>query len=429
MKITNIGGATAIIEHNNKRILFDPWLDDGIFHGSWYHFPPAKIKLEELGRFDYVFISHIHEDHCSKGTIKHINKDAEIILMDRTPNLVARFLMLNHFDFKKIHLIKPHTPTKIAPDLTIDMLTADPQHDYNYYVDSAIIMKWNDFTLYNANDCAPYPESIEYLKQNYKIDLALIPYAGGSGYPSCFRNLDDNMKNQESLRIQKQCLDRFVDTYEKLKPKYIMPFADQYVIAGSRSHLNKFLSHPAGPGSVYDPMEKKGYASSLLLLNSGQSFDFSTKTKMPDEPHYFFTSQEREEYIEKNLKDKSYQFELFDLSHGIPIERLFKYARQRMWDEQKKQDYFPKFKYYFEVNDRNRLFKMDLQKDAVEEIAMDAHKDGPYILVACSFNLFAYMLLGHISWDTADAALFLDYERVPNVYDTKAAAFLNFIRI
>ena len=33
MKILNFGGATAILEHNGKRMLFDPWLDDGIFHG------------------------------------------------------------------------------------------------------------------------------------------------------------------------------------------------------------------------------------------------------------------------------------------------------------------------------------------------------------------------------------------------------------
>ena len=83
MKITNIGGATAILEHAGKRMLFDPWLDDGIFHGAWYHFPPLGMSISDLGRFDYIYMSHIHEDHCSAGTIRHLNPDAEIILMDR----------------------------------------------------------------------------------------------------------------------------------------------------------------------------------------------------------------------------------------------------------------------------------------------------------------------------------------------------------
>jgi UDP-MurNAc hydroxylase len=87
MKLLNIGGATAIVEHNGKRILFDPWMDDGIFHGSWYHYPPAQVGIEDLGKLDYIYISHIHEDHCSAGTIKHLNPDAEIIVMDRCPRV------------------------------------------------------------------------------------------------------------------------------------------------------------------------------------------------------------------------------------------------------------------------------------------------------------------------------------------------------
>src|SRR6266849_3885186 len=102
MKLTNLGGATAILEHKGTRMLFDPWLDEGIMHGSWFHYPPLKVGIEDLGRFDYIYISHIHEDHCSPGTIRHLNRDAEIILIDREPNFVKRFLDMYGFEFKKI---------------------------------------------------------------------------------------------------------------------------------------------------------------------------------------------------------------------------------------------------------------------------------------------------------------------------------------
>ena len=98
MKIINFGGATAIVEHKGKKILFDPWLDEGIFHGAWFHFPPPVLGIKDIGHVDYVYISHIHEDHCSAGTLKHINKDAEVLLMDRTPNLVQNY-------FQYIHLL------------------------------------------------------------------------------------------------------------------------------------------------------------------------------------------------------------------------------------------------------------------------------------------------------------------------------------
>ena len=61
---------------------------DPIAYGSFFHWPPLKMGVSDIGKVDYVYISHIHEDHCSPGTIKHLNKDAEIIIMDREPKIV-----------------------------------------------------------------------------------------------------------------------------------------------------------------------------------------------------------------------------------------------------------------------------------------------------------------------------------------------------
>ena len=76
-----------------------------------------KFHLQDIGKLDYIIISHIHEDHCSPGTIKHLDKNAEVIIMDRRPNFVKKFLDYNKFKFKKIHLIKPYEIKKIYSDL------------------------------------------------------------------------------------------------------------------------------------------------------------------------------------------------------------------------------------------------------------------------------------------------------------------------
>ena len=44
MKITHLGASTMIVEHKKKKIMFDPWLDDGIVYGAWYRWPPSKIS-------------------------------------------------------------------------------------------------------------------------------------------------------------------------------------------------------------------------------------------------------------------------------------------------------------------------------------------------------------------------------------------------
>ncbi len=132
MQFLNLGGATGILEHKGKRILFDPWLDEGIFHGAWHHYPPVNLEngILGLGRFDYIFISHIHEDHCSLGTLQLLNKDAEIVLMDRKPNFVENFLLKNDLNFRKIHKVKPYNPIELEPGLILDTVTADHAHEY-----------------------------------------------------------------------------------------------------------------------------------------------------------------------------------------------------------------------------------------------------------------------------------------------------------
>lgn len=430
MKLTNFGGATAILEYRGKRMLFDPWLDDGIYHGAWYHYPPLKAGIGDLGHLDYVYISHIHEDHCSAGTIKHINRDAEIIVMGREPNLVLQFLNSNGFKFKAVHCIRPQTPLEISPGLIVDMVTADPGHELNYFIDSGLILQWDGHVIYNANDCPPYEAGLRYIKKQYRdIHLALLPYAGGSGYPACYANLSDEEKFREATRIREAGFRGFGETVQFLNPRFAMPFADQYVIAGQRSNLNRYMAHPTDSGAVTATMQAMGLMDKLLLLNSGQTIDLVSGEKFPDEDFHSHSEKDRENYINEQLVNKRYEFENFDLAPVVPLDRLLAHARDRLWIAQKKQEFFPDFSFYFSVPDRKLLFRIDLSKEGIQRVEFDSVLQEPYLGVSMTASLFALMLIGHVSWNIADAALFLDYTRRPNQYDPKIYVLLNYIRI
>ena len=430
MKITNVGGATAILEHKGKRILFDPWLNEGIFHGAWYHFPPLRMGNEDLGRFDYVYISHIHEDHCAAGTIEYLNRDAEILLMDRRPNFVAKFLDTHGFEFKKVHHIAPFTPTELEDGLVVDMLTADPKHELAFRIDSALILNWDGFVVYNANDCHPYEEGIQYIIDTHPaIDLALLPYCGGSGYPACYTNLSHEEKVREQRRIRAEGLKSFSSTVSKLDPKYALPFADQYVIAGSRSPLNQYMAHPPCPGEVEGTHKDTDTSSELLLLNSAQTFDFDSRKKSPDEPYEHFTEAERQEYIDETLAKKTYDYDAFPLNPAVPLDRLIQHARDKMLESQRRENYFPDFSYYLDVPDREQRFRIDFREESAQAVSWQSPLTEPYLRLSAPSTLMALLLIGHISWNIADAALFLDYERVPNDYDPKIHTYINFLKI
>ena len=431
MKIINFGGATAIMEHNGTRILFDPWLDDGIFHGSWYHYPPLAIGVEALGRLDYVYISHIHEDHCSAGTIRHINPDAEIILMDREPNFVLKFLQTNGFHFKKIHLIKPRTPVELVPGLIVDMVEPDPSNEMSRLIDSALVLKWDNFVIYNANDCQPYGSGLQYLIDTYgKVDFALLPYSGGSGYPSCYLNLSTEEKQSEKKRVLDSRIKSFINAVDTLKPTYVLPFADQYVIGGSRADLNAHVSHPPSPGVVETPLREANLSSELLLLNSGQEYDFQQNKKNPDDAYQHKNESDRDIYINTELKTNClYDHEKFIFNPSVSSERLLRAARNNLWRIQQKLDQYPNYHFYLDTTDKHERFLVKLDSPDISSVPLTDKLEQPFLRIAVPSGLLIMLLIGHVSWNIADAALFLDYERIPNRYDTTIYALLNYLRI
>ena len=60
MKVMHLQSSTQIIHLGDIKVLTDPWLIDGEYYGSWYHYPPFGVKnLEKLvydvkQNYDYI---------------------------------------------------------------------------------------------------------------------------------------------------------------------------------------------------------------------------------------------------------------------------------------------------------------------------------------------------------------------------------------
>lgn len=430
MELLNFGGATAILEHQGVRMLMDPWLDDGIFHGSWVHFPPLQIGLEQVGRLDYIYISHIHEDHCSLGTLEHLNRDATVLVMDRKPNLVLDFLSRNRLGFREIKVIAPRSPVELRPGLVADMIEPDPSDMMAAAIDSALLLRWDGRVILNANDCQPHPGMIDYVRASYgRPDLAMLPYCGGSGYPSCYINLSDDDKRSERDRIRTMRSMAFVDTVRALDPKQVLPFADQYAIAGTREALNEFISHPPTPASVRAPLESAGLADRLVLLNSGQRYNLDERRYVPDQPYRDYSESERQTWLAGIRNDFPYDHEKFDFAAGVPLDRLMRHARARLWSFQETRSMFPEWSLVLDTPEAEQVTVVRLDQPEVTSVPRAASLAEPFVRIRAPRTLMIMMLLGHVSWNIADAALFLDYERVPNRYDPSIYFLLNLLRV
>ena len=59
MKITHLQSSSHCV-YGQYNVLTDPWLTDGEYFGSWYHYPPfSENDLQSL-QYDYIYVSHIH---------------------------------------------------------------------------------------------------------------------------------------------------------------------------------------------------------------------------------------------------------------------------------------------------------------------------------------------------------------------------------
>ncbi len=76
MKVQWFRSATvAIITRAGTKVLCDPWISDGAFIGSWFHFPKLDgFEFEELvgTKWDAIYISHLHADHFDRKLVAAI---------------------------------------------------------------------------------------------------------------------------------------------------------------------------------------------------------------------------------------------------------------------------------------------------------------------------------------------------------------------
>jgi UDP-MurNAc hydroxylase len=130
-----------------------------------------------------------------------------------------------------------------------------------------------------------------------------------------------------------------------------------------------------------------------------------------------------------SLADSPYDHERVQLSANVSLERLLGHARQRLWDQQVRMGLFPEWDIYISDTDRDFCLRIALSRPGIERVGEQAPRTEPFLSIAAPFSLCVLLAIGHVSWNIADAALFLDYDRHPNVYDTTVYTLLNLLKV
>ncbi len=239
LSVTNLGAACCVIEGDGVRICCDPWFTDGAYLGTWEreHYVPDPIA--QIGKVDYIWISHLHPDHYDPDflhayfaahpeTQLWCNKNKHLVKMacrDGFQVYGGDMLMRNGV---KMHCVQNN---------------GYPQEVDN--IDSALVVVDADSAIVNMNDC-PFDQAQVTMINHFtdgKTVTALLPYTGAGPWPQCFQ-MAESARLAAAADKKVHYLDQFQRYRVALFASTAVPFSAGYMLHGPLAHLNPYRGIP-----------------------------------------------------------------------------------------------------------------------------------------------------------------------------------------
>ena len=435
MKLTFFQSSAVMIETKGVKILCDPWLVDGELYGSWNHYPPIDFQPQNFNDVDFIYLSHIHQDHFSKKSLSKLNKDIPVIIHNFENKILRENIKEMGF---KVNELNHNDRTHLKNQVFINILAADncdPSICYKYFgcapleskygstsIDTMSVIDDQDNVLVNTNDC-PFELSFTAattLKEKYsKIDMLLVGYTSASAYPQCF-TLSEAEKIREKERMQQDFLKKAENYVNLFEPNYFMPFAGRYTLAGKLAPLNDYRGVTELDDAFSYFTNSKNIdveKSKCIILNPGSIFD--TETGQPSEPYKKIDKIQKQQYIQNVLAKRKLDYESEQEPEIDEIKSLIGKCYER-FDRKRKELRFS--------SDTTVLIKLSSEDflaiscngngwKIIKQKNIDDYKN--YVKLSLDTRLLKWILSGprYAHWNVAENGSHITFERTPNVYE------------
>lgn len=218
MRLEYVTHASLFLKAEKATLLTDPFFFfDRVLKAFLCHYPPRKLSPAHFGRIDYVYCSHIHDDHCHRHTLKRLKKQIGTLLLPAGKRELI--LRMQSLGFKKIVLLENEKPVKLKEGFEVTSY-----HDRNG-VDTALVVKNNGVTVLHQNDCALDLPTFRRMAGAHRIDYAFFPFTLHQDlYPLLLSRPKEELlrlavaKEEAFLEYPFECL-------KILKPRWVIPYA------------------------------------------------------------------------------------------------------------------------------------------------------------------------------------------------------------
>lgn len=265
MRITYPGHACLLVENRGFNFMCDPWLvGEHVNNCSVWMYPPRKAAFQDFPKFDFVYISHEHDDHCNIETLTQMPKDLPIYIMKfRDAVLQSR---LKNCGMTNVHVCDPGKTYTINANTKITIFPSDEG-----FIDSAALIEHDGFVLFHCNDCQIYPSTLQSIAKNFpRVDMAFLPYAGFSGFPASYE-FPVAIRDQLAEKKKTKAVEKFFANRDALDPVLAVPAAGDLVLVSEDLAWVNYYDR-CSPDEVVERAKTRGLGSRILSMRSGDAY-------------------------------------------------------------------------------------------------------------------------------------------------------------
>lgn len=346
MKFTIISHACLYVEHEDIRLLIDPWIYGSCYWRSWWNYPEPEDKLISKINPTHIYLTHLHWDHYHGPSLRKYYKNDPTIIIPLSSTLRMKKDLDKFFFFKKIIEIPHSKSLHLSKNFKVTSYQWNP-----LIIDSCLAIEADNKTILNINDCKIFGLSLQHLKWRHpKIDFVLRSHTSASPLPYCIENFNIEKCDRKPIDYARE----FTAFCNSTEAKYAIPFASShYFLRKDTKKYNQFYSNPDYVASIHKEYSIKKNQE-CIVMPSGCSWSSDTGFSLIDHNY-----EDINDHIKNGIKLHDYQLQNQEDKENMA--RLNKKAFIKYFESFLKTIYWPlklKFNFGYLINEKvsNKLY-------------------------------------------------------------------------
>lgn len=211
LRISRVLHAGYVFEFEDVRVLFDPIFENP-FSRNCHAFPDVEFDREAIQklRWDAVFISHYHDDHCSFDSLRVLPRETPIFIYCLHEEMIT---MIRELGFDKVQALQ------IGESVHVGKIEIIPHRALDADVDSIFQIKAGGANILNVVDSWIDDETLEKLADAAPWDLILWPF-------QTMRELEV-LSPETATPADGKIPSEWIEQLQKLNPRHLVPSSCQ----------------------------------------------------------------------------------------------------------------------------------------------------------------------------------------------------------